>query len=162
MDNTYLCHYGVKGQKWGVIRKLRNTDHTMRLQSLSAAAYRYDAKAKSSTGKRRSFYENIRDRKIKRAEKHSSRIQGPLSSVDIHRSMAMGSKFLKKYDGKKMSSSDVLEYGAKAQKWFNDAADARNRNSSVTYRNGRYYRHTRTGDYNADMASRGYSYYKKD
>ena len=55
MDNYELCHYGVKGMRWGVCKKLQEVASNREKKKITEDAKRVEARAKKSDSDRIRF-----------------------------------------------------------------------------------------------------------
>ena len=90
MDNTFLCHHGVKGQKWGV-RRYRNEDGSYtdkgrkRYSNQEARRYYKINRLQRKQERSKSFkeYQNL-DRRIRKVQTRYDRRASGLSESDIN------------------------------------------------------------------------------
>lgn len=99
---NYLAHHGIKGQRWGVRRKLRQASK----YAIKENAYaQKEAKAvrKGNVVKQRQFGE--------KRKYYAQKKQKALSNVDIHRAKTVAMRNVEKY------SNSVVKYEKKINKY---------------------------------------------
>lgn len=116
-DETYLAHYGVKGQKWGV-RRFQNQDGSLTMEGRRRARseYKADNKEAFEKGKRATLSARAADyaeRRYKRAEKYSmnsAKVVRRKENAEFWREQASRSE----QDVKKHYDTLVKRYGSDA------------------------------------------------